>query len=217
MKILPLIIMAAFSSPSSPLSASDTMKELRSGNVEFETNKSMEYKRKQVKDKAAPKAIILTCADPRVCPNYIFSADIGEFFMVRNAGNILDESALGSIELALFSFNIPLIVVMGHLDCAMVKAAVSVKFSGSTPDTDPIGAMIKQIEPCLDGLVKKDVRPIKIDSKVYDEASKRNVLYQTDKLKTNPLIKKRLKEKSLKIVEAIYNPFSGVVEFINVD
>ncbi len=73
-----------------------------------------------------PIAAYLSCSDSRVAPELLFGRGLGEFFIVRNAGNSLCSTALGSLEFAVTALGVPLIVVMGHENCGAVRAAVSV-------------------------------------------------------------------------------------------
>lgn len=100
-----------------------------------------------------PFAAYLSCSNSRVPPELLFERGLGELFIVRNAGNILCSSALGSLEFAVTHLQVPLIVVMGHEECGALGAAVSVareqrQFSGNVSkvlqsllpavlDTDP--------------------------------------------------------------------------------
>ncbi len=72
-----------------------------------------------------PAAIVVACSDSRVIPELIFSADIGELFTIRVAGNVLDRHQLGSIEYAAAHLHCPLILVLGHTGCGAVAAALS--------------------------------------------------------------------------------------------
>ena len=72
-----------------------------------------------------PFAIVLGCSDSRVPPEIIFDAGLGDLFVVRVAGNIVDGVVLGSIEYAAVHLGTPLIVVLGHTSCGAVAAAVS--------------------------------------------------------------------------------------------
>ncbi len=74
----------------------------------------------------APYAAILCCADSRVAPEILFSAGLGDLFVVRNAGNTADAAATGSLEYAVAELGVALIGVMGHENCGAVQAAVSV-------------------------------------------------------------------------------------------
>ena len=72
-----------------------------------------------------PYAIIITCSDSRVIPEAIFSAGIGDLFVIRLAGNVIDAHQLGSIEYAAEHLGSPLVVVMGHTHCGAVDAAIN--------------------------------------------------------------------------------------------
>ncbi|MBR3267877.1 MAG: carbonic anhydrase [Oscillospiraceae bacterium] len=71
-----------------------------------------------------PYAVIVTCSDSRVIPEYIFSSGIGDLFVIRVAGNVIDSHQLGSIEYAADHLGIRLIVVLGHDCCGAVGAAI---------------------------------------------------------------------------------------------
>lgn len=86
-------------------------------------NSSLEY-RKTLVNGATPFAAILSCADSRVPPELIFDCGFGDLFVIRNAGNLIDKHVLGSLEFGVDSFQIPLIVVMGHTGCAAVLSAI---------------------------------------------------------------------------------------------
>lgn len=72
-----------------------------------------------------PYAIIVTCSDSRVIPESIFSAGLGELFVIRVAGNVIDDHQLGSIEYAASHLGCKLIVVLGHTHCGAVDAAIN--------------------------------------------------------------------------------------------
>ena len=69
-----------------------------------------------------PFAVVLCCSDSRVAPEIIFDQKLGDLFVIRNAGNIVDEEVLGSIEYAVEHLETPLVVVMGHSSCGAVTA-----------------------------------------------------------------------------------------------
>ena len=72
-----------------------------------------------------PYAIVICCSDSRVIPEAIFSAGIGELFVIRVAGNVLDRHQLGSIEYAAAHLECGVIVLLGHTGCGAVSAALS--------------------------------------------------------------------------------------------
>ena len=71
-----------------------------------------------------PFALIVGCSDSRVPPEVIFDCGLGDLFVIRTAGNVVDEVGLGSIEYGVAHLGIPLVVVLGHEDCGAVKATV---------------------------------------------------------------------------------------------
>ncbi len=71
-----------------------------------------------------PFAVIVGCSDGRVVPEALFDVGLGELFVIRVAGNVLAPSQVGSIEYAVARFGTPLVVVLGHSDCAAVTAAI---------------------------------------------------------------------------------------------
>lgn len=72
-----------------------------------------------------PYAIIVTCSDSRVIPESIFSAGIGELFVIRVAGNVINDFQIGSVEYAAGHLGCKLVVVLGHTHCGAVGAAIS--------------------------------------------------------------------------------------------
>lgn len=72
-----------------------------------------------------PHAIVICCSDSRVIPEQIFSAAIGDLFVIRVAGNVLDRHQLGSIEYAAAHLDCKLILLLGHTGCGAVTAALS--------------------------------------------------------------------------------------------
>ena len=69
-----------------------------------------------------PFAVVLCCSDSRVAPEIIFDQKLGDLFVIRNAGNVVDDDILGSIEYAVEHLGTPLVVVMGHSSCGAVTA-----------------------------------------------------------------------------------------------
>jgi len=81
-------------------------------------------RRKELASSQAPFAIVLTCADSRVSPEIIFGQGLGNLFVVRNAGNMIDTFVLGSIEYAAEHLHSCILVVLGHNKCGAVKASL---------------------------------------------------------------------------------------------
>ncbi len=102
---------------------------LKVGNERFVKNASAPvslsaFTRQELTNGQSPFAMVLSCADSRVPPEYIFNAGLGELFVVRAAGEVVDKSVLATLEYGAEHLHIPLMVVMGHESCGAVKAVV---------------------------------------------------------------------------------------------
>ena len=95
-----------------------------------------------------PIAAVLGCADSRVQPDELFDVRPANLFVVRNAGNVVDEDVLGSLEYAIEHLGVNLIVTLGHQNCGAVKAADAVVTGGSMPGGH-IDDIVNHIKPAL--------------------------------------------------------------------
>ena len=89
--------------------------------------------RASLADGQKPTAVVFGCADSRVAAEIIFDQGLGDMFVVRTAGHVLDSAVLGSIEYAVTVLNVPLIVVLGHDSCGAVKATLAALDDGEVP------------------------------------------------------------------------------------
>ena len=112
------------------ISALEALKKLKEGNQKYVKasantgNISPMLRKKTLDEGQAPYAIIVSCSDSRVIPESLFMAGIGELFVIRVAGNVMDDHQLGSIEYAVSHLECRLIVVLGHTHCGAVDAAI---------------------------------------------------------------------------------------------
>jgi len=155
-----------------------------------------------------PFAVLVSCSDSRVPPELLFTRGLGELFIVRNAGNVVDTSALGSIEYGVAELGVPLIVVMGHQRCGAVDAAVAVVrdnavFPGS------IGAMIEPIIPAVLSVRDKP-------GDFLDNAVRANISRIVRRLReSEPTLLSPQREGRLKVVGALYSLEDGTVDFFD--
>ncbi len=94
--------------------------------IESETNLgdvSSQVRRRTANEGQHPYAIVITCSDSRVVPDAIFSAGVGDLFVIRVAGNVLDNHQLGSIEYAFSHLETNVIIMLGHTKCGAIAAA----------------------------------------------------------------------------------------------
>lgn len=99
--------------------------KLINGNRRYVQNSDAERRMEAAEHGQHPDAIIVCCSDARVIPEHIFSAALGELFVIRVAGNVLDRHQLGSIEYASMHLHCGHIIVLGHTGCGAVAAALS--------------------------------------------------------------------------------------------
>src|SRR3954447_17287807 len=131
------------------VSADAALAKLKEGNIRFSSNKVSEgkpnaAKRAETVKSQHPFAIVLACADSRTSPELLFDANIGDLFVIRTAGNVVDEHALGSLEYAVAHLGTRLVVILGHQRCGAVIAAVA-------SDTAPshIQSLVRDIQPAV--------------------------------------------------------------------
>jgi carbonic anhydrase len=114
-----------------PVPPQEALKRLLAGNQRFveghATARNTPTRRKELSTGQAPFAAILCCADSRVPPETIFDQGLGELFVVRLAGNFVDDNGLASLEYATGVLGTQLIYVLGHESCGAVKAALEVR------------------------------------------------------------------------------------------
>jgi carbonic anhydrase len=131
-------------------SASYVLARLKAGNERFATDASsqppVDHGRRAVLAKGqSPFATVLSCADSRVPPEIVFNTGLGDLFVVRAAGEVVDRSVLASVEYALEHLHTPVLVVMGHEFCGAVTAAIEAKTSLG-PNLD---FLVKAIKPAV--------------------------------------------------------------------
>lgn len=113
-------------------------KALREGNERFVVGKpahpsqSIDH-RAILAEGQRPTAVVFGCADSRVAAEIIFDQGLGDMFVVRTAGHVIDSAVLGSVEYAVTILGVPLIVVLGHDSCGAVKAALAALDEGAVP------------------------------------------------------------------------------------
>jgi carbonic anhydrase len=140
-------------------------KALREGNERFvagtpkHPNQSIEH-RASLAEGQKPTAVVFGCSDSRLAAEIIFDQGLGDMFVVRTAGHVLDSAVLGSIEYAVAVLNVPLIVVLGHDSCGAVKATLSALDEGAVPG-GYVRDLVERVTPSIllgrrEGLTRVD-------------------------------------------------------------
>lgn len=101
------------------------LNRLKNGNRKYVEISNRRLRVETAENGQHPYAIVICCSDARVIPEQIFSADIGDLFVIRVAGNVLDNHQIGSIEYAAGHLHCKQIIVLGHTGCGAVNAALS--------------------------------------------------------------------------------------------
>ena len=153
-----------------------------------------------------PFATILCCDDSRVPPEVVFDRGLGDLFVVRTAGHVVDDAVLGSLEFGARELHIPLLVVMGHERCSTVKTVRDlVTRGGQTPAE--MARVVKSVRPAI---VK--TRHAKGDA--LDAAVRAHVELTVERLRKTPSLAGLVVQGRLKIVGARYDLDTGGVEVI---
>ena len=140
-----------------------------------------------------PFAVVLCCSDSRVAPEIIFDLKLGDLFVIRNAGNVVDEDVLGSVEYAVEHLGTPLVVVMGHSSCGAVTATSQGK---TLPGN--ILAIAKRIKPSLDSEC------------CIDDNARRHAKIMAQQIRADEIVH----HLNAKVVAAFYNIQNGKVEWL---
>ena len=162
----------------------------------------------RVKETAAgqqPFAVVLTCADSRVPPELIFDRGVGDLFVVRTAGNVIDPVVIGSIEYAVEHLHVPQIIVMGHTRCGAVTAAAE-----HAHPKGSVGAVIECITPAVDETAKQT--PKLQGGAFLDAASEANARRQArELLRRSPLLAEEAAAGHVTVTCAMYDVRTGAV------
>ena len=191
------------------VNSQSALQKLIDGNKRFANSKLMHVnqtreRRLEVAKGQKPFAVIVTCSDSRVPPEIIFDQGLGDLFVIRTAGNIVDDIGLGSIEYAVEHLGVRLIVVLGHEKCGAVDAAVK---GGHAQGH--IQKLIDEINPAVE-----KAKNIKGD--LLDNSVKANVLRVVDQLNSSePILKEFVHEKKITVVGARYDLDDGVVTILH--
>lgn len=136
-----------------PISPQRAWQSLRNGNQRFVDSEMRNplqnvERRERTVSEQHPKAVLFGCSDSRVAAEIIFDQGIGDLFVVRTAGEIIDTAVLGSIEFAVGVLKTPLIVVLGHDSCGAVGAALSALDTGEVP-TGFLRDIVEKVSPSI--------------------------------------------------------------------
>ncbi len=161
--------------------------------------------RTQLAKSQHPFAVVLGCADSRVPPEIVFDQGLGDLFVLRVAGNVIDDHSLGSIEYAVDHLAVRLIVVLGHQRCGAVKAAKeTIAAKGEAPAH--IQSLVAAIQPAVEATAKGDL----------EATVRENLKNVVQALRSSaPVLKAKVDSGELKVVGAYYSLDTGSVAFLD--
>lgn len=195
------------------VTADEALTKLKEGNARYLSAPQLcaadlLNQRKRVAQAQAPWATIIACSDSRVPPELLFGGlGLGEIFVARNAGNMVDTATMGTIEYGSEHLGIPLVVVMGHERCGAVTAACEV-LEKHTKLPGSIGPMVNAIVPSAKAVHGK---PGDFVDNTVRESARRTAAKVATK---SEIVSHLIKEKKVQVVAAYYDLDDGRVEFL---
>ena len=187
----------------------EALARLKAGNGRFVGNKLQHphqtaARRTELAMGQHPFAIILGCADSRTSPEVVFDQGLGDVFVVRVAGNVLNDEALGSIEYAVEHLGAHLIVVLGHERCGAVKAAKEA-IAAKAKAPGHIQSLVEAIRPAVKATAGADA----------ETTAKTHVLNVVHSLQhSTPILHEMVESGAVAVVGAHYDLDIGAVEFL---
>lgn len=180
----------------------------------FKPKNTDEEKRKMLLDQGqTPYAVIVGCSDSRVPPEIIFDGDLGDFFVIRSAGNIVDTITLGSIEYAVEHLDVPLVVILGHESCGAVKTAV-LALKANVRLTPAITAIVEKIKPSVVKAAKQARAGEEQLYSLVELAVDENIkAVKEELLSSSSVVDRYVQEARVVVLEAKYFLESGEVSF----
>ena len=199
------------------ITAKDALERLRDGNRRFAHSLSDhaatdEKRRRELAGGQEPFAVIVGCSDSRVPAEIVFDQGLGDLFVIRVAGNIMQPSQIGSVEFACAEFGTRLVVVLGHSDCGAIRTTLKALQSPDESQSRNISAIVELIRPTIERALQH--AGTEDADTVVERAVRQNIRASADRLRTgSDLIRHLEDEEGLMIVAAEYSLDTGLVEF----
>lgn len=199
------------------MSPAGVLDELQRGNARFWMGASARPQTNAIHRRALlngqyPTVCVLGCSDSRVPVEIVFDQGLGDIFVIRVAGNLLEETTTASLEYAVGILKVKVVVIMGHEECGAIKAAQSVKPEEFGEETTALQRMLTTIKSGLDIDRLCHIH----DGRARDrEAVITNVRHQLVNLRKESLVKSKLESGDLLVTGAFYEISSGIVDFFS--
>ncbi len=200
------------------MTATAALQHLKDGNRRFVTGTSRwgsgidAYRRGELTDGQNPLAVVVGCSDSRVPLEIIFDQGLGDLFVIRVAGNIVNPSQIESVEFAVAELGTPLVVVLGHHDCGAIQAAVSELEQKILPNPLQLPTLMNALRPAVEPMLAMD--PPLEHGELIQRAIQANIRNSVDRLLAqSDLLGSRASSSELMIIGAEYSLGTGQVEF----
>jgi len=192
------------------MNSDQALQRLLEGNRRYVSNQpaldGSPGRRMDVAQRQKPLAIILGCVDSRVPPELIFDQGLGELFVIRTAGEVLDQAVLGSLEFGVAELQIPLLVVLGHERCGAIKATIEVLERQGLAEAD-IAYIVEALTPAVE-------QGEHSEGDIWERAGRAQVALQVERLKGTPVLATAVENGALNVVGAWYSLDTGLVEIL---
>jgi carbonic anhydrase len=202
------------------ISALESLQRLRDGNARFVANVRgigpllTQERRAALANFQEPHAIILGCSDSRVPAEIIFDQGLGDLFVIRVAGIIVEPSLVGSVEFAAERFGTRLVVVLGHSRCGAILATLEQLQRPAENQSRNLRSIVDRVRPHVASLLATDLRN-DLDQ-LIDQAVRSNIRASADHLRHgSELLEQLIAREGLMVVGAEYSLDTGSVEFFD--
>lgn len=205
-----MLVRAADHGASPKVAPSDALALLKDGNKRFVSGSlthphQTTVRRSELATGQHPFAVVLGCADSRTSPEVVFDQGLGDLFVLRVAGNVLNDETVGSIEYAVEHLGAQLIIVLAHERCGAVNAARDT-IKAKTEAPGHIQSLVKAISPAVKATAGADA----------EATIKANAINVAKALRdSEPFLKEKASAGKIKVVGAHYDLDTGVVEFLS--
>ena len=189
---------------------SDAISKLKEGNGRY-TSGNLQHpgqtteRRAELAKSQYPFATIVSCSDSRVPPEIVFDQGLGDLFVVRVAGNVIDDHGLGSIEYSVDHLGVRLIAVLGHQSCGAVKAARET-IAARSKAPGHIQSLVAAIQPAVEATANADL----------EATIKANVNDVVRALRSStPILKAKGDSGGVRVIGGYYSLDTGAVSFLD--
>ncbi len=155
-----------------------------------------------------PHAVLVTCSDARISPERIFQSGMGDFFIIRTAGNVIGDVELASIEYAVAEVGADTIIVMGHENCGAIHSAID-------HDGEEIEGNIRHIINRVAPSVARARAETDNEADFVEKAEDYNILNALETIKSSPVVQKYMEEGKVQVTGAKYGIATGKVTFFD--